>query len=137
MGAWVTKNFENDHAYDWLNSFLKNPVRAELEELFDFVLDQREYLSNHVSEAALVAAELVAARLGRASNDFPVEVDISADLTFSADAALVEMAARVVNRVHYFPGHADSRELWQEAGAADYAEWEAVLSDLLTRLQHV
>ena len=65
MGAWGTKNFENDHAYDWLNSFLKNPVRAELEELFDFVLDQREYLSNHVSEAALVAAELVAARLGK------------------------------------------------------------------------
>lgn len=136
MGAWGVKNFENDDAYDWLNIFLTNPVRTELEDVFNFVLDQRDYLSNQVSQAALAAAELVAARLGHASEDFPDDIDIDSDLIFVVDEVLIEMASRVTNRIHYFAGRADARELWQDAGATSYREWEGVLADLMKRLQY-
>ena len=135
MGTWGTGNFENDHAYDWLNTFFRNPVREEIKEVFDFVLDQRAYLSNQVCQAALVAAELVALRLGRPSVDLPEDIVQDEEIAFAVDDTLTHTAERVVNKIWHFTGDSEARELWQDAGTDAYEEWGKVLLGLLRRLQ--
>lgn len=135
MGAWGVGSFENDQAYDWLNGFLAQPGSEPLQEVFDYVLNQRDFLDSPESCAALVAAELVAARLGRASHDFPPDLDVNQQPTFSADPALVETATRVVGQILYLEGHSELRELWKEAGDKEYHLWENKVYNLIERLR--
>ena len=135
MGAWGVGNFENDQAHNWLNDFLGHPSREPLQEVFDYVLDQRDFLDSPESCAALVAAELVAARVGRASRDFPPDIDVSQALAFSVDPALLETATRAMGQILYLPGHSELRELWKEAGDKEYALWESKVYNLIERLR--
>lgn len=135
MGAWGVGNFENDQAYNWLNDFLDNPGRESLQEVFDYVLDRRDFLDSPESYAALVAAELVAARMGHASRDFPADLDIERQLTFSLDPDLTEAATRAVGQILYLTGHSELRELWKEAGSEEFNLWESKVYNLVERLR--
>jgi hypothetical protein len=135
MGAWGVGVFENDQAYNWLNDFLAQPGREPLQEVFDYVLNQRGFLDSPESCAALVAAEVVAARIGRASSDLPPDLDVDQKLTFPIDPDLVETAIRVVGHILYFPGHSELRELWREAGSQEYNLWESKAYHLIERLR--
>jgi hypothetical protein len=135
MGAWGVGSFENDQAYNWLNDFLDNPSRESLQEVFDYVLDRRDFLDSPESAAALVAAELVAAQLARPSRDFPPDLDLPEALPFPADPDLVETATRVVGHILYSPGHSELRELWKEAGDKAYNQWENGVYNLIERLR--
>lgn len=135
MGAWGTGNFENDAAYHWLNGFLATPGPEALQEVFDHVLDQRDFLDSPESCAALAAAELIAARLGRPSPDFPPDLDADDDLSFPVDADLRHAATRAGGHLLYLPAHSELRELWKEAGNDAYTRWEAAVYHLIERLR--
>ncbi|HEX8504839.1 MAG TPA: DUF4259 domain-containing protein [Hymenobacter sp.] len=135
MGAWGVGSFENDQAYNWLNDFLDHPGRGSLQEVFDYVLDRRDFLDSPESLAALVAAELVAAHMGRPSRDFPPDLDVAEELSFPSDPDLTETATRAVGHILYSPGHSELRELWKEAGNKEYDLWENAVYNLIERLR--
>ncbi|HEX8327641.1 MAG TPA: DUF4259 domain-containing protein [Hymenobacter sp.] len=135
MGVWGVGSFENDQAYNWLNDFLAHPSREPLQEVFDYVLNQRDFLDSPESLAALAAAELVAAQLGRPSHDFPPDLDVAQTLAFPVDPELTETATRAVGHILYSPGYSELRELWQEAGNNEYNSWENAVYNLIERLR--
>jgi hypothetical protein len=96
---------------------LAHPSQELLREVFDYVLNHRDFLDTPESCAARVAAELVAAQLGHPSRDVPPDLDADEKLPFQIDVPLRESARRAIGHILYLPGHSELRELGQESGS--------------------
>src|SRR5688500_2002913 len=76
MGAWGHGSFENDGAADWVYELEKSGdlsvVIAALEGLAEAAAD--EYVDVDVCQAAVAAAEVVAALTGESASGLPEEV---------------------------------------------------------------
>ena len=131
MGAWGHGSFANDSALDWLGELREGDpslVRSALEAVVD--ADADAYLELDECAAAMAAAELVAAALGK-GND---RLDKDAVSWLPAHSATVQavgaqLAYRAVERVF---GQSEMRELWDENGPD--TEWHADVRKLLTLL---
>jgi hypothetical protein len=132
MGAWGHRNFENDSAMDWLNSFLVKPSEKALEERFNAILNQQEFIDSDESFEALTAGEIVAAMRMKQSIDFPKEISVKRDFKFLYDPTINWMAKKAVQKILNFSGHSELRELWLESDS--YKDWENVQKDLMLRL---
>ena len=129
MGAWGSGNFDNDDALDWLSDLAGSPDfavgRAALDETGDGYLEAPE------ASAALAAAEIVAAALGRPAASLPDEATAwlaaHRDQLAPRDAAL---ALAAVDRV--LGEDCELRELWEEGEEDD--GWETAVQDLRRRL---
>ncbi|GAA4356901.1 hypothetical protein GCM10023185_21180 [Hymenobacter saemangeumensis] len=134
MGAWGHRNFENDPAADLADEFTDMPGEVVLLEALSVIEEIGEeggIIEADDASAALAAAEIVAAALGRPGPDLPQDVMAAvAQLDLGEDSELQEMAQEAVEAMLRA---SELKELMQEG--ADYDRWVAVQQDLLARLQ--
>jgi hypothetical protein len=129
MGAWGEGVLENDAALDWLGDLEDQPQLETVTIALSVAADGDHYLDADEGSAALVAAEIVAARLGR-----PVEepdgrlAALAQRWPELADHAA--LATRAVERV----GDGERSELADLWAEAENDEWPRVVADLRMRL---
>jgi hypothetical protein len=132
MGAWGHGSFENDSALDWLGELLDGKaslVKKALQTVAKYPAD--EYLDADDASAALAAAELVAAALGK--GDERLNKNATEWLAAHRDEAAkvgADLAHRAVDRVYR---ESELRELWDENGPQ--TPWHADVEELLRRLK--
>ncbi len=72
MNAWGTKVFEDDAYLDWFDEFcLQNSPIELIRTALTEIMNNDEFLDSESCAAALAAAEILAAAIGRPSDDFP------------------------------------------------------------------
>ena len=132
MGAWGINTFENDDAADWIGEFCDEPDKELLVEAFDAVNDiGDDYLESPESSAALAAAEVIAALLGKPSAALPDDTkECVGKLNFKPDEELLAAAQKAVERVKT---DSELKELWDESD--DATQWQATVEDLAARLK--
>ena len=132
MGAWGINTFENGDAADWLAEFCDEPDKELLVEAFESVNNIGDnYLEAPESSAALAAAEVIAALLGKPSANLPDEAkDCLAKLKLKPSEKLVASARKAVERIKT---DTELKELWDESDHA--ARWQATVEDLAARLK--
>ncbi len=129
MGAFGAGVFDNDDALDWLEALLESDGVGLIMGALDDAL-AADYLEIPEASAALVAAEVLAARNLRASAALPEDLR---GWTERADLVLTEqMLARAQTAVARVATDSELAEVWGESGAAD--QWQASLVDLRERL---
>ena len=130
MGAWSHEPFGNDDARDWLSVLEQSKGLSVVEAALNGVADDaEEYLEAPQCSVALVAAEVVAALLGRPSISLPAEVVGWTSGRSRPSASLVTKAKRAVSAVLE---NSELQELWAES--EDYPQWQAGTKNLLARL---
>ena len=129
MGAFGAGVFDNDDALDWLEELLASDGAGLIMGALDDAL-AAEYLEIPEASAALVAAEVLAARNLRASAALP---EALRRWTERADIVLTaQMLARAQTAVARVARESELAEAWAETEAAD--QWQASLADLRERL---
>jgi hypothetical protein len=129
MGTWGSGPFDNDDAADWVYELTADADERVVEAALSAAAEEG-YLDASTSQAAVAAAEVVAAGLDRPYVELPDEV--AAWVAVRRDAgwsALAQVAVRAVSRVL---DESELRELWDEA--SDGEAWTADVTDLLERL---
>jgi hypothetical protein len=131
MGAFGTKNFQNDPAMDFKEEFVTNPSLETVENalLLNDYEEGEEYLEVDEACAALAAAEIVAAILGKPSADFPSNLQKTIH-PISSNTKLQKLARKIVKQI---AKESELQKLWAEGDKLD--EWLAVQKDLLNRLK--
>ena len=136
MGAWGTRSFDNDTAHDWLNELVEAEDDGPMIEAFERVLgDQAEdYVDADDGSAALAAAEVVAALMGRPCADLPPDLsewvsELEADVVETLLAKHREWSLAAIKVVRT---RGEFAELWSESDQKD--AWHAALQDLSQRL---
>ncbi|MET4073189.1 DUF4259 domain-containing protein [Hymenobacter sp. UYCo722] len=133
MGAWGRRNFENDSAMDFVGEFLESPSEVAISASLGFVIDARadeEYIEVDEASAALAAAEIVAAIIGRAASDLPEELSAAIEkMGFEANQKIIQQARKAVSVIIR---ESELQELWAEGGEPN--DWQQVQHELLTRL---
>lgn len=130
MGTWGTSTFDNDAAADFAESFLEKPNEAVLYEALATAAEEEGQVDADDASVALAAAEIVAAILGKPAQDLPPGL-IPAIVHLDADGEdLRELAEQAVKVV------LEKSELQEQRAAGDeYANWQDLQQNLLTRLQ--
>lgn len=130
MGTWGYYTFDNDAAADFAETFLEQPNEAMLYEALATAAEEEGQLEASDASAALAAAEIVAAILGKPAQDLPPGL-IPAIVHLDADGEdlreLAEQAVKVVLE------KSELRE--QRAAGDDYASWQQLQQNLLARLR--
>ncbi|MVN75693.1 DUF4259 domain-containing protein [Hymenobacter sp. HMF4947] len=132
MGAWGSRNFENDSALDFVGAFTTTPSVENLAAALTTVINlgaEGEYIEVEEASAALAAAEILATVLGKPAPDFPAELRPALGAIHNA-AALQQTARKAVNQVLK---ESELQELWAEGD--DFAEWQTIQRDLVDRLK--
>jgi hypothetical protein len=130
MGSWGAGVFENDDAMDFVFELSESDgwklVRRTLRQCVD-----EGYTDAAQASSALVAAEAVAAAMGRAAKALPPEVASWVALhREDLPAGLEDRAREAVEKV-LDDEESELRQLWAEE---DFAAWSAALNDLVNRL---
>lgn len=135
MGAWGIGAFENDDASDWVYELEQSNDLAVVEQALGDVAGASgdEEPDTVDSAAALAAAEVVALLRGRPGDGVPDDVTKwVATARPQAPPELTGLATAAVRRVL---AGSELKDLWDEAGTEQSEEWEALLEDLLIRLE--
>jgi len=131
MGAWGHETFENDSACDWLGDLRESDASLVGDALDEVAgADDDAYVEVDAASAALAAAELVAAVLGK--GDDRLHEKAAAWLTENREAVQEIGAARARRAVERVYKSSELRELWDENG--EDTEWHSDVRELLTRL---
>jgi hypothetical protein len=121
MGAWGYKNFENDTALDWLSDFTENSNISEIQNIFNYILEQEEFLDSDESFIGLACAEIILNQLdSNYKGNIPPNYDIE-KITLNVTIDLIQSAMQVIEKILYFNEHSELRELWKES--EDYENW--------------
>lgn len=134
MGAWGAGSFENDDAADFLGDVLENGDISLLREVFDNVLTSTEYVESPDACQAIVAAEIIAAALGRPTLAAQQVQELAALLPTirpDIDAGLVAQAADALARI--LEPNSELLELWEESESL--LEWQALMQELRLQLR--
>ena len=134
MGAWGSGSFENDDARDFLADATGSGDLSLIREVLDNVLTSTEYVEAPDASQAIVAAEMIAAALGRPSLAVLAEDEVSRWLALArptVDGELAADAREALTRI--LAPNSELRELWQESG--DFPEWQAAVTELRQQLQ--
>lgn len=132
MGAWGDRNFDNDAAMDFVGDFTDAPSAESLQEALATVIElgeENEYIEVDEASAALAAAEIVAAKLGKPAPDFPEGLQQVLP-NVQLPGSLQKLARKAVKQV---VKESEMQELWAEGDES--AAWLAIQSDLLERLK--
>ncbi|RFS22047.1 DUF4259 domain-containing protein [Chitinophaga silvatica] len=131
MGAWGTRNFENDGSQDWIFDLMENRDGGLVTDTMARIINNHETLEVGDCEEALAAAELVAALVGKPSEDFPEnpldQLDI---LNLIATRTLRNQAIAAVNKI---VAGSEMKNYWEQEGSLD--SWVAVEQGLIKRLE--
>jgi len=130
MGAWSSGSFENDDALDWVYELEESGIGA-IRETLEGVIAQDGYLEASDACCAVAAAEVIAASLGKPPHgDLPDEVSEFLQSEPAIGVDLVELARTALGRV--MSADSELLELWRDT--ADFAEWQAGVNSIATRL---
>jgi len=131
MSTWDYYNFDNDAAADFAEDFRSTPNEATLYEALATAAEEEGHLELVEASQALAAAEIVAGILGKPAEDIPpglLPAIVRLDAGDTED--LRELAEQAVTAV------LERSELQQQwAARSDYANWEQLQQNLLTRLK--
>ncbi|WP_291909229.1 DUF4259 domain-containing protein [Chitinophaga sp. CB10] len=131
MGAWGTRNFENEGSQDWVFDLIDNKDGGMVADTLARIINNHEKLEVSDCEEGLAAAETVAALVGRASEDFPEDpLDRLDILNLIGTKALRNQAITAVKKIVADSG---MRTAWEEAGQLE--EWEGIQAGLIKRLE--
>lgn len=134
MGCWAIGSFGNDDAADWVAELTEQPDLRLVQEAIAEVLSANGYLDAPYATQALAAIETVAVALGRPTADAQAEEELMAwlgNVKPTVDAALQSQALAAIDRI--LGPESELRELWEDT--EDYADWQAELAGLRSRLQ--
>lgn len=134
MGAWGLGSFENDEAADFLAEVTGSGDLSLIREAIDNVVTSTEFVEAPDACRAIVAAEVIAAALGRPTTEAlrqdglsrwlaRIRPGIEPALALGAHTALAQILAP----------NSELRELWEDTD--DLAEWRALVNDLMQQLQ--
>lgn len=129
MGTWGTGSFENDDAADFMIDVLDSGDLSLIREVLDNVLTSTEYVEAPDAALAIVAAEIAAAALGRATLAAQQEAGLAdwlARIRPTIDDDLRQQAVNALRRI--LAEHSELRELWEET--EDFQDWQATVKDL-------
>jgi Domain of unknown function (DUF4259) len=129
MGAWSTGIFDNDSAMDWIYEFSDNPSLQVLHTTFENIINNDDFIDSDDGSAALVAAEVLAAILGKKSAEYPEDIEVFTKLI--PDPNLVNKGLLAISRVAE-SNQSELKQLWQESG--DDLDWQNQIKDLQKRL---
>ena len=130
MGAWGTRNFENDGSQDWIFDLIENKDGGLVADTLARIINHIEAPEIPDCEEALAAAELISALVGRPSEDFPEDpLDQLDVLNLIGTRALRNQAIAAVNKI---VAASEMKNSWEDAGHGD--AWAAVQADLIKRL---
>jgi hypothetical protein len=110
--------------------FAKEPSRALVRRTLDRAL-AGEHIDSMDGQAAIAAAEVIAASLNRPAPDFPPEIRSATERLKAELAPLAALAKRAVSQVA--GPKSELRELWGERQQS-LTRWQVSISGLLTRL---
>ncbi len=133
MGAWGLGSFDNDDAADWVLDLFDGDSLAPARDAISAVLGAQGYIEAPEAGAALAAAEVIAAALGRPTATAQAQEGVQAWVARvrpEVEPALAADARRAVARI--LGEDSELRELWEETD--DYADWRAGVAALDQRL---
>ncbi|MFY0255887.1 DUF4259 domain-containing protein [Chitinophaga sp. 30R24] len=130
MGAWGTRNFENDGSQDWIFDLIDNKDGGLVADTLSRIINNIETLEIPDCEEALAAAEVVAALVSRPSEDFPEDPMDKLDvLNLIGTKALRQLAVTAINKI---VAASEMKNHWEQEGQLD--AWIAVEQGLIKRL---
>jgi len=129
-GAWGEGSFENDDALDWITECTQSKGIASVARALDAAL-KSEYVEAPEGSAAIVAAEVVAAALGKPSTKLPPELRAWIQRQQPDKLAqLAPTAKKVLVRIQD-PNVSELKQLWSEG---KQNKWPAAIAELSARL---
>ena len=127
MGTWGPGPFDNDDAAEWSDYLLSRKSRQPIKTALQAVI-KRKNPEADVCFPALAAAALVSATAQRTVGRLPEDLaEWVAECSFHPTREEVELAGLTVSKI------CEKSELVELA--ADYADWQKVTKNLLTRLK--
>jgi hypothetical protein len=131
MGAWGTGSWENDAALDWLEADLEDEdsIREALEALFAALDDG--FAEVDVCNAAIAAAELVAALRGAPGQDLPPRARVW--VLGEGDGVPDDLVSMAIEAVRAIDASSELQELFDEDERNE--PWHRVMADLIGRLR--
>jgi hypothetical protein len=130
MGAWGTRNFENDGSQDWVFDLIDNKDGGLVTDTLARIVNNNEKLEIQDCEEGLAAAEVVAALVSKPSEDFPEDpLDRLDVLNLIGTRVLRNQAIAAVNKIL---AASEMKNYWDTEGQTD--AWLNVQNDLLKRL---
>lgn len=130
-GTWGYGAFENDHALDWVYDVDESGTVETVRDALN-VPDEKSVIEAYDAEKALVAAEIIAASLGKSTEDFPDELkDWLSRQPLEALQALAPAARSAIARV-VDPKRSELYGLW--ADQDDAKGWLSYVAKLKARL---
>lgn len=129
-GAWGSSSFENDDALDWVGNCADGRAGASVSAAFAAVLTG-DYVQAPDGSAAVAAAEVVAAAVGKPPSDPPTELAACAQRLPTEDIRkLAAIARQALSRI-LDPKRSELSQLWAEAMSET---WRREMADLEARL---
>jgi hypothetical protein len=129
-GAWGDGGFENDAALDWVSECTESgdvsPVTRALNDAL-----KAEYIEAPEGSAAIVAAEVIAAALGKPNPKLPSELRAWVKRQQAANLVqLAPLAKKALVRIQD-PEVSELKQLWSEGKPNN---WPAAIAELSSRL---
>jgi hypothetical protein len=132
MGAWGYGTFENDAALDWAGDFASDPSRRALSRTWE-TIRRAGYIDADQAAAALAAAEVLAAMIGKPSEVLPDDLaKWAGENPIEPVIPDGELAAGALHAIMLIGERSELMEQIEESGGT--AEWSAVLDDLARRI---
>lgn len=129
-GAWGTGSFENDDALDWVGDCADGKAGASVSAAFAAVLSG-DYIQAPDGSAAVAAAEVVAAAMGRPPSDPPTGFAACTKRLPTEDMwKLAAIARQALSRI-LDPKISELGQLWAEANSE---AWRREIADLEARV---
>jgi hypothetical protein len=129
-GTWGDGSFENDDAMDWVGDCVQAASPGLVKTAFDRVLNA-DVVEAPDASAAIAAAEVVAASLGKPSPALPANLKawLAAQprAQIAAQATLAERALKKIEDAQ----HSELRQLWSEGKAN---QWLTKVQALQSRI---
>ena len=129
-GTWGVGHFDNDQSLDTSSNWAESGTVDSIRETLTSAISAK-YLESPDAEDALVAAEVVAASLGKPNKELPADLAAWIQRQPSDQLrTLAPQALAAVERVRS-PDGSELYELWADQGAD---EWLDQVDDLASRL---
>jgi hypothetical protein len=131
-GAWGVGSFDNDDALDWAAECAASRDLSVVSTALNSAL-KSGYLEAPQASAAIAAAEVIAAALGRPSSKMPKQ--LFAWVRAQPQDAVLKLSALAQKAISRILGDHQSelRELWKDT--KEFSAWQTSLKDLLVRLK--
>ena len=134
MGAWGFGSFENDDASDFLAEATESGDLSLIREALDNILTSTEYVEAPDASVAIVAAEIIAAALGRPSLSAQRKKALSEWISRIRPTIDAELAAQARNALSRIVGpNSELRDLWEETD--EFSDWQDSVQELAQQLQ--